>query len=68
MTDNRTVSWRLGMKKNLGNFENVNIEVEISDSAHPDETIRQASDRVWSAVEKEFTEKASKAWGDLGVK
>jgi len=60
------VTWRLGMVHNLGNFENITIQHEISSDVKPGETISAASDRVWAAVEEEFTKKAQKAWGELG--
>lgn len=43
---------RVGVKfmKNLGNFENVTIDVAVEEDAHPSETLEQAEARLWEFV------------------
>lgn len=43
---------KLKFLRNLGNFENVEVGLEIEDEQRPDETFQQTIDRVWGKVEQ----------------
>lgn len=50
---------KVGLKylKNLGNFENITIEVEIQDQVRHGETVDDALDRVFAKVEEQLAER-----------
>jgi hypothetical protein len=47
----------MGFKRNVGNFENMDIHVSLSASALPGETAEQTFDRVYAFVEEKFVAK-----------
>lgn len=48
------VQWSLGYTKNLGNFESLRLDCQVTDYVRDEETVRQASDRVYGLVENEL--------------
>jgi hypothetical protein len=52
-----SVRAKLKFLRNLGNFENVEVGLEIEDEQRPDETFQQAFDRVWNKVEQQVEAK-----------
>lgn len=51
------IQWSLGYTKNLGNFESLRLDCQVSDYVREDETAREASDRVYQFVEQELMNK-----------
>jgi hypothetical protein len=43
---------KLHFLRNLGNFENVEVGLEIEDEQRPGESFQEALDRVWNKVEQ----------------
>lgn len=53
------VSVRLGTTLNIGNFQNVKLEIEVRDYVRPDdENTSSAIDRVYNLVDAKLTHKA----------
>ena len=50
--------------KNLGNFENVKIDVEIEDNVLPGEKVGEACDRVWAKVNAELSARIREVLAD----
>lgn len=51
--------------RNLGNFENVKVNVEVSTDARQGETVNEAFERVYSFVEGKLQEKVEEIEADL---
>lgn len=51
------VSVRLGYKRNMGNYETLNMEIEVEDSARADEKVSDTFTRVFKFVEDRLVEK-----------
>lgn len=65
MNNNETkVSVGLGYTLNLGNFQSLRIDVNITDNKREDETINAAFERVYSFVENKLSEKVTEAQSD----
>lgn len=47
-----TVRAKLKFLRNLGNFENVEVGLEIEDEQRPGESFQEALDRVYNKVEQ----------------
>lgn len=65
MSEATRVSWALGYTLNIGNFQSIRIDCQISDSAKSDETAQAASDRVYKFVEAELVKKIKEAKKEL---
>lgn len=50
---------------NIGNFQSLRLDCQISDHVREGETTRQASDRVYALVENELTMKLQQAKDEL---
>jgi len=61
----KQVTAGLTYTRNLGNFENVRVHVEVSDTAREDETVNAAFERVYSFVEAKLQEKVEEIEADL---
>ncbi len=61
-----TVRCSLKMTKNLGNYENIQVGVEIEDDVRQGETASKAVDRVFELCEIKLTEEVTKAVRELG--
>lgn len=51
----------LGYTLNLGNFQSLRIDLDITDSRREGETVGEAFDRVYSFVESKLAEKVREA-------
>lgn len=51
--------------RNLGNFENVKVNVEVTDSAREGEKVNDAFERVYGFVEAKLQEKVEEIEADL---
>ena len=60
-----TVTWTLGTTVNIGNFSNIRMEVSVTDEARPDESVKQASDRVFSFVDSQLGNKLEETQHEL---
>lgn len=59
------IQWSLGYTKNLGNFESLRLDCQVSDYVRDDETARAASDRVYALVESELMRKLKEVQEEL---
>jgi hypothetical protein len=51
---------------NVGNFQSLRLDCQITDYKHEAETAKEASDRVYAFVEQELVEKLNQAKEELG--
>lgn len=58
------VRFAISYLKNLGNFENVKIDVEIEDNRLPGESVDQACQRVWSKVDEQLSKRIKQVIAD----
>lgn len=67
MTDTNTgvVSFEATFKRNLGNYENLDIKVGVSDSPRGEETFSTAYKRVKSFVETRLIEAINEVEADI---
>lgn len=55
------IQWTLGITKNLGNFESMRIDCQVTDYKHEDESASEASTRIYKFVENQLNEKIVQA-------
>lgn len=55
------VNVSMGFKRNVGNYESLNLSVSVTDSARQGETASAAFDRVYAFVEERLVEKLAEA-------
>jgi hypothetical protein len=60
------VQWTLGYTMNIGNFQSLRHDFQITDYKREDETTKEASDRVYAFVEQELINKLNEAKEELG--
>lgn len=60
-----TVTAGLTYTRNLGNFENVKVEVRVSDDSREGEKVGAAFERVYAFVEAKLQEKVEEIEADL---
>lgn len=65
MSDPTRVQWSLGYTLNVGNFQSIRIDCQVSDSAHEGESASDASSRVYKFVENELVRKIKEAKKEL---
>ena len=65
MSEPTRVQWSLGYTLNVGNFQSIRIDCQVSDSAHEDESASEASSRVYKFVENELVRKIKEAKKEL---
>ena len=65
MSEAPRVKWTLGYTMNLGNFQSMRIDCEIQDSKRDDESMLEASSRVYKATESELVKKIREAKKEL---
>lgn len=58
----------LGYTLNLGNFQSLRIDLEVTDSKREGENTSDAFDRVYSFVEDRLSEKVKEATAELESK
>ncbi len=65
MSEATRVQWTLGYTLNIGNFQSIRIDCQVADSAKPEETAKEASDRIYHFVEAELVKKIKEAKKEL---
>lgn len=65
MSNPTRVQWSLGYTLNVGNFQSIRIDCQVSDSAHEGESAQDASSRVYKFVETELIKKIKEAKKEL---
>lgn len=63
--DNTKVKVGLGYTLNLGNFQSLRIDLEVSDSKRDAETTSEAFERVYEFVENKLAEKVKEASAEI---
>lgn len=66
--DDTKVKVGLGYTLNLGNFQSLRIDVEITDNKRDGENINDAFERVYSFVEEKLADKVKEASSELEAK
>ena len=61
-----TIKGSLTYTHNLGNFQNIKVDVGIEDTVRENETVDQAFDRVFSKLEDQLGTRVAKAVDELG--
>jgi len=59
------VQWNLGYTLNIGNFQSLRLDCQVSDFVRDGETTKEASDRVYAFVEQQLIEKLNEAKEEL---
>ncbi|CAB4185791.1 hypothetical protein UFOVP1119_123 [uncultured Caudovirales phage] len=68
MTNQTNVKIELQFTRNLGNYESLKISVGIEDFQRSGETVDEATNRVYTFVEKKLMEKVAEIESELGSK
>jgi hypothetical protein len=68
MTNQTNVKIELQFTRNLGNYESLKISVGIEDFQRSGETVDEATNRVYTFVEKKLMEKVAEIEAELGNK
>jgi hypothetical protein len=63
--ENTKVKVALGYTLNLGNFQSLRIDLEVSDSKRDAETTNEAFERVYEFVENKLAEKVKEASAEI---
>jgi hypothetical protein len=66
--ENTKVKVALGYTLNLGNFQSLRIDLEVSDSKRDAETTNEAFERVYEFVENKLAEKVKEASTEIESK
>jgi hypothetical protein len=66
--ENTKVQVGLGYTLNLGNFQSLRIDVQITDNKRDGETTSEAFDRVYGFVETKLSEKVAEAQSEADGK
>jgi hypothetical protein len=66
--ENTKVRVALGYTLNLGNFQSLRIDLEVSDSKRDSENTNEAFERVYEFVENKLTEKVKEASSEIDSK
>lgn len=58
---------RVGLKfvRNLGNYENIHVDVGVEDNVRQGENVSQAMDRVYDFVEEQLIQRVQEIEADL---
>ena len=65
MSQTTTVNVDLSFTRNLGNYESIKVNIGISDFPRHDESIDDATNRVYKFVEKKLVEKLNEIEKEL---
>ena len=65
MSEETKVKVSLGITANIGNFENIRIDIGIEDHKRQGETTNQATERVYAFVEKKLEEKLEETMSEV---
>jgi hypothetical protein len=63
--ENTKVKVALGYTLNLGNFQSLRIDLEVSDNKREPETTNEAFERVYEFVENKLAEKVKEASAEI---
>jgi hypothetical protein len=63
--ENTKVKVALGYTLNLGNFQSLRIDLEVSDNKREAETTNEAFERVYEFVENKLAEKVKEASAEI---
>jgi hypothetical protein len=63
--ENTKVRVALGYTLNLGNFQSLRIDLEVSDNKREAETTNEAFERVYEFVENKLAEKVKEASAEI---
>lgn len=63
--DNTRVKVALGYTLNLGNFQSLRIDLEVSDNKRENENTNEAFERVYEFVENKLAEKVKEASAEI---
>jgi hypothetical protein len=66
--ENARVKVGLGYTLNLGNFQSLRIDIEVSDSKRDSENTGEAFERVYDFVENKLAEKVKEASSEIDSK
>jgi hypothetical protein len=66
--ENTKVKVALGYTLNLGNFQSLRIDLEVSDNKRDSETTNEAFERVYEFVENKLDEKVKEASAEIESK
>ena len=57
----------MGLKflRNLGNYENIHVDLGVEDYVRGDETVSEAMDRVYTFVEEQLVRRVQEIEADL---
>jgi uncharacterized protein YggL (DUF469 family) len=66
--ENTKVKVGLGYTLNLGNFQSLRIDLEVSDNKREAETTNEAFERVYDFVENKLAEKVKEASAEIESK
>ncbi len=66
--DNTRVKVALGYTLNLGNFQSLRIDLEVTDSKRDGENTNEAFERVYEFVENKLAEKVKEASQEIDGK
>lgn len=66
--ENTKVRVALGYTLNLGNFQSLRIDLEVSDSKRDGENTNEAFERVYEFVENKLAEKVKEASSEIDSK
>lgn len=66
--DSTRVKVGLGYTLNLGNFQSLRIDLEVSDSKRDAENTNEAFERVYAFVEEKLSEKVKEASQEIDSK
>lgn len=61
----RTVTVALGYTLNTGNFQNIRIDLGVTDEILPSETLDEAINRVYPMIAEQLVDKVTQAKKDL---
>lgn len=59
------VQWTLGYTLNVGNFQSLRLDCQVTDYVREGETTKEASDRIYAFVEQELVNKLNEAKEEL---
>ena len=63
--DNTRVKVALGYTLNLGNFQSLRIDLEVSDNKRENENTNEAFERVYEFIENKLAEKVKEASAEI---
>lgn len=62
------IEWTLGYTLNCGNFESLRVDVSVADEPRQNESVPDATDRIYKFVESQLSAKIKEAREELGNK